>query len=173
MSKTLRFLLLFTFISQAIFAQQKMVLSDQQTISATDLWQFSCESYSYSGKLNVQIGNNGNGGTLLVQAEVSDPNFFIGGTVYLFLEDGNVITCTDKNVRTISGKLIQSYYILTSSEINLLKKNKLTDVRFRIIGNATQFSSPTGFFTAQNKIRSFGLPDKTFDTIAEIKAVFN
>jgi hypothetical protein len=160
-------------LSSVTFAQEKMTLNDQKTIAATAQWSFPSETYSYSGSLEVQIGNNGNGGTILLQVQSSEPTFYISGTVYLFLEDGNVITCTDKNVRSISEKMIQAYYILTPTEINLLKKNKLTDVRFKIDGTATQFSSPTGFFTARNKIRSFGLPDKTHDTVAEIKQLFN
>lgn len=173
MSLSYRFLILSLVFSSSVFSQEKMTLNDQKTIPATEIWKFLSDTYSYSGSINVQLGNNGKGATLLVEVETSEPTFYIGGTVYLFLEDGNVITCTDKNVRSISGKMIQSYYILTPTEINLLKKNKLTDVRFRINGNETQFSSPTGFFTAHNKIRSFGLPDKNYDTVTEIKQVFN
>lgn len=168
-----KFLILSLLCTSSIFSQQKMTLSDQKIIPATEIWKFYSDSYSYSGNMDLQIGNNSKGGTLLLQIESSEPTFFIGGMVYLFLEDGNVITCTDKNVRSISGKMIQSYYILTPLEINLLKKNKLTDVRFRINGKSTQFSSPTGFFTAHNVIKSFGMPDKTYDTTTEIKQVFN
>ena len=173
MPKNFGFILLFLVISLNAFSQDKMILSDQSSIPATEVWKFMSDSYSYSGIVEVQIANNKSGGTLLLQLEASQPTFYIGGTAYLFLEDGNVITCTDKNVRSISGKFIQSYYILTATEINLLKKNKITDVRFRIIGDETQFSSPTGFFTAHNRIRTFGLPDKTFDTVTEIKQLFN
>jgi hypothetical protein len=158
--------------STSVFSQEKMTLNNQKSIPATTSWTFMSDTYRYSGSLEVQIGNNGNGGTLLVQVKSSEPTFYIGGTVYLFLEDGNVITCTDKNVRSISEKMIQSYYVITPSEINLLRKNKLTDVRFKVEGTATQFSSPTGFFTAHNRIRTFGLPDKTYDTITEIKQLF-
>ena len=173
MPNVLRFIALFLLITHITFGQEKMILDNQKTIPSTEMWTFDCENYSYSGNLQVQIGNNLKGGTLLVQVKTSDSTFYIGGTVYLFLEDGNVITCTDKNKHSIDGKMIQSYYVLTPTEINLLQKNKLTDVRFRINGNATQFSSPTGFFTAHNKIRSFGLPDKTYDTVLAIKQLFN
>ncbi|WP_026978658.1 hypothetical protein [Flavobacterium tegetincola] len=159
-------------LTSTIFSQEKMLVNDQKTIEATELWSFSNDTYTYSGDLKVQIGNNGNGGTLLIQVETSDPSFKISGTVYLFLDDANVITCTDKNSRTVSGKMIQSFYILTASEINLLKKNKITDVRFRITGNETQFSSPTGFFTAKNKILSFSSIPKSYDTVSAINQIF-
>lgn len=168
----LKYILLFL-LTSPVLSQQKMVLNNLKTIPATDFWNFPSASYTFSEGLKVQIGNNGNGGTLLLQIESSDSSYYIGGTVYLFLDDGNVITCTDKNTKSVSGKMIQSYYVLTLSEINLLKKNKLTDIRFRIIGNATSFSSPTGFFTAQNKIRRFGLPDKSYETVTQIKHLFN
>lgn len=173
MRNNLLLIIFFSLFSTGAFSQEKMTLSDQKTIPATATWTFMSDTYNYSGSLEVKIGNNGNGGTLLLQIKSSEPTFYIGGTVYLFLEDGNVITCTDKNVRSISEKMIQSYYIITPTEINLLKKNKLTDVRFKIEGTTTQFSSPTGFFTAHNKIRTFGLPFKTYDTVTEIKQLFN
>lgn len=162
----------FLVASLSVNAQEKLVLEDQKSIPATPVWAFASATYMYSGLVDVQIGNSGQGGTLMVQVKTSDANFFIGGTVYLFLDDGNVITCTDKNKRSITGEMVKSFYTLTASEIKLLKKNKITDVRFRINGIAGPFSSPTGFFTASNKIRSFGLPDKFFDTVAEIKQVF-
>ena len=173
MSKIFGALLLSFFIFSNGYSQEKMILNNQNSIPATNIWKFYSDTYSYSGNINVQLGNNGKGGTLLLQIESSESTFYIGGTVYLFLEDGNVITCTDKNMRSISGKMIHSYYILTPTEINLLKENKITDVRLKIFGDETQFSSPTGYFTAHNKIRSFGLPDKTYDTVTEIKQLFN
>ena len=173
MPKIFGALLLSLFIFSNNYSQEKMILNDQNSIPATDIWKFSSDTYSYSGNINVQLGNNGKGGTILIQVESSEPTFYIGGTVYLFLEDGDVITCTDKNMRSVSGKMIQSYYILTPTEIKLLKKNKISDVRFKIFGDETQFSSPTGYFTAHNIIRSFGMPVKTYDTVAEIKQLFN
>lgn len=171
MSKILN-CILFLVLSSNVFSQERMTLIDQKTIPATEIWQFSSDTYTYSGSVNVQIANNGKGGTLLVQVEASNSDFKISGTVYLFLEDGNVITCTDKNLRSSSDKTIKSFYYLTPEEIILLTKNKVTDIRFRIIGNATPFSSPIGFFTAKNKIRSFALSEKSYDTVTEIRQLF-
>lgn len=165
MSKLIQIIFLsITFIATA-FAQP-------QPLPSTPSWSFVSDTYSYSGKLEVQITNVNKVGILRLYLDVSDPNFYIGGTVYIFLEDGNVITCTDKNIRSVSGTKIQSQYVITTGEIALLKKQKLTDVRFKVIGNQTTFSSPTGYFTAHNKIRSFGLPDKTYDTVTDIKQLF-
>lgn len=164
--------LILLLISSLTFAQGKMVLIDKSSIDATEFWDFSVEKYAYSGNLKVQIGKNETNGTLLLQIETSNPTYYIGGTVYLFLEDGNVITCTDKNKRTSSDKTVQSYYNLTASEINLLKNNKLTDVRFKIIGTESQFSSPTGFFKAQNKIINFSAKDLNYDTVSAITKLF-
>jgi hypothetical protein len=172
MFKNFFFLFSLFLLSSTVFSQHEMTLNDQRKIPATEIYTFSSATYTYSGGIELQIGNNGKGGTLLLQIESSNFTFYIGENAYLFLEDGNVITCTDKNVRSISGKMMQSYYILTPSEINLLKKNTITDVRLRIIGDAAPFSSPTGFFTARNKITRFGLPDKTYDTVTDIKQLF-
>lgn len=172
MFKKIGFLILTIIISSPVFTQEKIVLNPNVAHSSTEIWDFSVPNYNYSGLLNVQIQKNGSSGTLVVQIQTSDRSFYIGGTLYLFLDDGNVITCTDKNIRSVSEKMVQSLYVLTPKEINLLKKNKLTDVRFEIRGNQTQFSSPTGYFTANNSIRSFGLPDKSFNTVEQINQLF-
>lgn len=172
MFKNIGLLFLVFLINTNVFAQEQMLLNSKKTIPATEKWKFDAPTYTYSGFINTQIGNNGNGGTLLVEIESSEAQFYIGGTVYLFLEDGNVITCTDKNVRNTSEKMIQAFYLLTPSEINLVKKNKITEVRIRVNGTPTQFSSPTGFFTGHNQIKGFGLADKTYDTVTQIKQLF-
>lgn len=165
MSKLIQIILLTITFAFTAMAQEK-------PIPSTPLWTFSSPTYEYSGNLELQIKNKNNAGILHLYLTVSDPAFYIGGNVYLFLEDGNVITCTDKNIRSVSGKIIQSQYVITTGEIALLKKQQLTDVRFKVIGNETQFSSPTGYFTAHNKIHSFGFPDKTYDTVTDIKQLF-
>lgn len=172
MHKTLALLLFSLVISTATFAQERMNLINKKTLPATNTWSFLNDSYSYDGIVDVQIGNNGKGGTLLLQVKVSDPSFYIGGNAYLFLENGNVITCTDKNLKSHSGTMAEAYYLLTPGEIQLLKKTKITDVLFKINGKATPFSSPTGFFTAHNKIRDYALPDATYDTVAAIHQLF-
>ncbi|MDD3005256.1 hypothetical protein [Flavobacterium sp.] len=172
MFKKISFIIGATLMYSGILAQEKMILKDGKEIPATEMWAFASDSYSYSGKVNVQIGKNDQSGILMLQVQVSDPQFKISGTVYLFLEDGNVITCTDKNLKVVDNKNIMAYYTLTPKEINAVKKKKITDVRFRIVGNPTQFSSPTGYFTAHNKIKSVGLADKTYDTQEAINQLF-
>ena len=117
------FLFLSLLLPKNTLAQGTIILPDQKIIPATTVWTFYSETYSYSGIVNVQIGNNAKGGTLLLQVKTSNPTFYIGGTVYLILEDGIVITCTDKNLRKTENQMMMSYYTLTLSEINALKKN--------------------------------------------------
>lgn len=172
MIKKISFIIVAVLMYSGVFSQEKMALKDGKVIPATEMWVFTSNSYSYSGKVNVQIGKNDKSGVLLLQVQVSEPNFKISGTVYLFLEDGNVITCTDKNLKAVVNKDIMAYYTLTPAEISSLKKQKITDVRFRIVGNEKQFSSPIGYFTAHNKIKSVGLADKTYDTQEAIQQLF-
>lgn len=165
MTKLIQFLILSLTFAITAMAQT-------QPLPSTPSWSFMSDSYTYSGALDVQIFKTNTGGKIVLTLKVSDPSFYIGNNVYLFLEDGNVITCTDKGIRSTSGKEIQSSYFINPREIALLKKQTLTDVRFQIIGKESQFSSPTGFFTARNKIRSFGLPDKAYATTTDINLIF-
>ena len=127
---------------------------------------------------SLQIAKAEKGGLLKLGITVSNETFYIGDTVYIILEDGSYITCTDKGIREIKDKKTIAYYLLTATEMNKLKALSLTDVRFRIKGNEDAFSSKTGYFTARNKksgFETFGTSEdsKTFDTKTAIKSLYN
>lgn len=155
---------------------QTISTPDGKQYPATENWIFDCNSYAYSGKLEVQIGKTDKGGLLQLAVSVSDPSFYIGDNVYLFLADGSVITCTDKGNRAVQNKLAIAYYFLTFNEIKILKNNPIVNVRFRIKGKEQTFSSPTGHFTATNQIRSINIDEKykiVYDTTEALTNLFN
>ncbi|MDR6967547.1 hypothetical protein J2X31_001558 [Flavobacterium arsenatis] len=176
----IKHLFILLFITQSFFAtaQEKMIAKDGKEYNATSTWKFSCKDYAYTGILEVQIAKTEKGGLLKLGIEVSNETFYIGDTVYIILEDGSYITCTDKGIRELKGKKTIAYYFLTATEMNKLKGILVTDVRFRIKGNEDTFSSKTGHFTAINKksdFQTFGTSEesKTFDTKTEIKSLYN
>ena len=172
------FLILFSTLSLFATAQETMTAKDGKDYKATSTWNFACSDYAYTGILNVQIAKTEKGGLLKLGIDVSNETFYIGDTVYIILEDGSYITCTDKGIREIKDKKTIAYYFLTVTEMNKLKALPLTDVRFRIKGNEDVFSSKTGHFTANNKksnFETFGSSEesKTYNTRAEITSLYN
>ena len=172
------FLILSLTISFFATAQETMITKDGKQYKATSTWNFSCKDYAYTGILNIQIAKTDKGGLLKLGIDVSNETFYIGDTVYIILEDGSYITCTDKGIREMKNKKTIAYYFLTTSEMTKLKTLALTDVRFRIKGSEDVFSSKTGHFTAINKksnFETFGMSEdsKIYDTKAEIKSLYN
>ncbi len=149
--KLIIFLLL---VISSVSAQNQMSFVDGKTYEATQEWNFPSEKYAY-GQFLFQIAKTPTGGILKITAEVSNTLFYIGGNVYIDFEDTNFIICTDKNIRAIEGNKVISYYRLTAKEMESLKIKPILNIRFRIIGDQTEFSSKTGHFTVYNHTKSF------------------
>ena len=136
-------------------AQPETRISATHTDNATATWDFLCERYALTGILSVQLTKTAKGAGLRLSATVSDPAYYIGGTVYLFLADNTIITCTDKGMRYMQQHTAIANYVLTTAEINKLKTTRITDIRFAILGRESAFSSQTGNFTAINRKQYF------------------
>lgn len=167
--------LLFPFL---VTAQETMTSKDGKQYKATSDWNFSCADYAYTGILSVQVARTEKGGLLKLGIDVSNDSFYIGDNVYLILEDGSFITCTDKGIRDMEGKKTIAYYFLTATELAKLKVFPLVNVRFRIKGSEDAFSSKTGHFMATNKKSGFEIfgateASKIYDTKTEIKSLYN
>ena len=171
-------LLFFLTIPFLAKAQETMTNKDGKQHKATNNWNFISKNYTYSGIVEVQIAKIEKGGIIKLGVDVSNDTLYIGDTVYLVLDDGSFIVCTDKGIREKVGKKTIAYYYLTIAEMNKLKVLALTDVRFRIKGNEEAFGSRSGHFTGTNKksiLETFGTPEeaKTYDTTSEIKSLYN
>lgn len=158
------------------YSQDVMTYPDGKQYKATPTWDFICENYALSGVLKTQIAKNEKGGFLKLAIEVTNDQMYLGGTVYLFLSDFSVITCTDKGIREKKGKDAVAYYVLSIAEMNRLKTLSITDIRFAIKGKETTFSNKIGNFTAINKKNYFDRYDKTvrnsFETETHISALY-
>ena len=159
-----------------VSAQETMLLKDGKQLPATATWDFISENYALTGNAKIQIAKAAKNGILKLSAETTDLNFFIGGTVYVYLSDYSVITCTDKNIRDRKENNSIAYYSFTPSEMNILKKTDIQSIRFNIRGNPQQFSSQIGNFTAVNKksfFSGFGKEEKNiFETAEEIALLY-
>lgn len=145
---------LFTFFST--FSQETAVFRSD-TIPATPKWSFLCEQYALGGQCGVQVAKTEKGGLLRIAIPVFTKEHYIGGTVYVYLTDNTVITCTDKGFREVNTDEAVSWYVFTPKEMNRLAKSDIQFIRFAIKGPQRPFTGQTGFFSAFNTISYFGL----------------
>jgi len=176
MRKILIVLFIFTIYNQNISAQEMFTTPDGKQYKATKTWNFICENYALTGILKTQIAKSDKGGILKIAIDVTDAEMYIGGTVYVYLEDFTIITCTDKGIRQNSGKEAIGFYSFSATEMNRLKASPIKDIRFFIKGKETAFSNKIGNFTAKNKINYFDGYDKTirnsYETEIEIRSLY-
>lgn len=139
----------------ASHAQETIPFKDKN-VPATPEWSFVCENYVLGGACDVRIARTETGGLLRLSIPVTSVDRYIGGTVYLYLTDNTVITCTDKGLRETGDKRAISWYVFTPKEMERLKKSDIQFLRFVIRGNQAGFGSPIGFFTAENRKSYYG-----------------
>lgn len=170
------FFILFFIVSGAVSGQELMTYKGSKPYSATPTWDFISENYALTGITKVQIAKTEKGGTIKLAVETTNPTFAITGTVYVYLADNTIITCSDKNSRESIGNQIVSYYLFSNIEMNKLKTTDIQSIHFAIKGNAKEFNSQIGNFTALNKksyfSTAFDTSKKSFDTALAIKSLY-
>ena len=127
-------------------AQNYMYVGDNQYPS-TETWKFNINGNAYGRYLEVTIGRDGSKGLVMLETQVAFNNDYIGGNVYIFLSDGSRITCTDKNIRDYVDSKSVAIYKLTSTEVERMKTNYITQIRFTILPSSRPFN---GTYTANN-----------------------
>lgn len=153
---------------------QNIIYKGNKKFSATEQWEFECSFEAGIGNLDVQIARNENGGYLKLGVYSNDNWNYIGGNVSVFLEDGTIITCTDKKIRDeVDGKSI-ALYSFTNSEMEKLQELDILKIRFIIKAKPGVYGSNAGNYTAKNvKSKSF-LNNETeyFDTSESVKLLY-
>lgn len=155
-------------------AQEKMTLKDGKQYPSSSVFEFFCEDYYYDTLLDIQFAKTEKGGIMKLAIDVSNSQLFIGGRVYIILSNGSFIYCSDKGIREYKNNQSIAYYNLSPAEMSLIKKFNIEDIRFRIMGKTSKFSSDIGYFTATNKKQLFDPFDKSpnkIDTKSIMKSI--
>jgi hypothetical protein len=152
-----------------------MTLKDGKQTPATPAWDFVCENYAFTGKACIQIAKAEKVGMLKITIDTTDPGFFIGGVVYVYLKDQTALVCTDKRLHENKDGKTWAWYSFSAIEMNKLKTTDIESIRFNIRGNAKKFSSQTGNLTAVNKKSYFSVTNNKpaiYETAAAISALY-
>jgi hypothetical protein len=155
-------------------AQEKMILKDGKQYPSTIVFEFFCENYNYDNLLDIQFAKTPKGGILKLAIDVSNNTLYIGGRTYIILSNGSSIYCPDKGIHENKNGQSIAYYNLSPAEMGLLKKYTIENIRFRLMGKASDFSSEIGYFTASNKkqlLNPFDNSSNKIDTKSILKSI--
>lgn len=127
---------------------QNYIYKGEKRYPSTPTWEFKVNASSTIRNAEICIAKHGSGGYLMlsVQSQFS----YLSGNVLLYLNDGNVITCIDRNIKDKVDNQSISLYNLTYSEIEKLKNARINSIRFSIIDN---YGISKDSYTATNEYK--------------------
>ena len=103
------------------------------------------------GNLNLVFGKDGTTSLIIVSSKLTN-GVKIAEKLIIYLDDGTVISCTDRGINDNVDDVAISAYHLTSSELRKMKSSNINTIRFEIICPICgPFNSWEGVYSASNK----------------------
>jgi len=103
------------------------------------------------GNLNLVFAKDGTTALIIVSSKLSDV-VKIAEKLIIYLDDGTVISCTDRGINDNVDDVAISAYHLTASELSKMKSSNINTIRFEIVCPVCgQFNSWEGIYSASNK----------------------
>lgn len=168
-------LFLLFLLSTFATAQETISITGSKPYPATENFLFMCERYALTGEAYIQLAKTDKGGILKLTISTKNDSMKISGGVYVYLADGDVIACVDRNLNETTDGKTTTYYTFTPSEMSRLKKTNIQSIRFNVTGDLSKFGNLNGNYTAVNKKNYFsttyGETIKTFDTAKQISVL--
>lgn len=103
------------------------------------------------GNLNLVFAKDGTTSLIIVSSKLTDV-VKIAKKLIIYLDDGTVISCTDRGINDNVDDVAISAYYLTASELSKMKSSNINTVRFEIVCPVCgPFNSWEGVYSASNK----------------------
>ena len=103
------------------------------------------------GNLKLVFAKDGISPLIIVSSKLTDA-VKIANKLIVYLDDGTVISCTDRGINDNVDDVATSVYRLTSSEIGKMKKSNINTVRYEIVCPICGvFNIWEGVYSASNK----------------------
>lgn len=101
--------------------------------------------------LNLVFAKDGISPMIIVSSKLTDV-VKIANKLIIYLDDGTVISCTDRGINDNVDDVATSAYRLTSSEISKMTKSNINTIRFEIVCPVCgPFNLWEGVYSASNK----------------------
>ncbi len=103
------------------------------------------------GNLNLVFAKDGTTSLIIVSSKLTDV-VKIAEKLIIYLDDGTVISCTDRGINDNVDDVAISAYYLTASELSKMKSSNINTIRFEIVCPVCgPFNSWEGVYSASNK----------------------
>ena len=103
------------------------------------------------GNLNLAFVKDGISPLIIVSSKLTDA-VKIANKLIVYLDDGTVISCTDRRINDNVDDVATSAYRLTSSEIGKMKGSNINTIRYEIVCPVCGvFNYWEGVYSASNK----------------------
>ena len=103
------------------------------------------------GNLNLVFAKDGISPLIIVSSKLTDV-VKIANKLIIYLDDGTVISCTDRGINDNVDDVATSAYRLTASEISKMKGSNINTIRFEIVCPICGvFNLWEGVYSASNK----------------------
>lgn len=153
-------------------SSQNYIYKGNNKYKSTSSWNFKINGNFWANEVELCVAKHKDGGYLMMSIGVPFNHISFKGTVTLFLNDGSFIKCLDRGIDDHVDNKSVALFNLTLSEIESLKENIITKVRFSLIGLGEGIET----FTADNRIdynSIFNLNEKDYyETNLGIKELF-
>jgi len=140
---------------------QDVFFIGENSYPCTDTFILKSDSNEfYINDLNVLFAKDGNIALIAVSSETT--NVYIRGKLIIYLDDGTVITLTDKGIFEYVNKVASSVYYLANQDLDKMENSNINKIRYSLeteYGNVGAFG---GNFSASNKSK-IDFPDLVFE----------
>lgn len=103
------------------------------------------------GNLNLVFAKDGTTSLIVVSSKLTDA-VKIAKKLIIYLDDGTVISCTDRGINDNVDDVAISAYYLTTTELSKMKNSNINTIRFEIVCPICgPFNSWEGVYSASNK----------------------
>lgn len=81
--------------------------------------------------LTIQLAKKNDGsGLILLSKETHTKHEYVGGTIWIYLDDGRILKCFDKGTRDYANQKSTTIYYLTKQEVDILKEINIKSIRY-------------------------------------------
>ncbi|MEO6252105.1 MAG: hypothetical protein ABIO79_02325 [Ferruginibacter sp.] len=110
---------------------QNYIYKGTQQIPSTSTWRFTT-SGGISGSLEVTVAKSRTNAYMMLAIDVPVPQFAISGSVYLILQNGNMIVLNSRVAKDHVDNQSKVLFNISSANYTLLQKNDIMKIRFTI-----------------------------------------
>ena len=150
--KRLVFILTLVLAFSAKMNAQNFTFIGENSYPSTERFELQSNSDKEEiSNLNLVFAKDGISPMIIVSSKLTDV-VKIANKLIIYLDDGTVISCTDRGINDNVDDVATSAYRLTPSEIGKMKKSNINTVRYEIVCPICGvFNIWEGVYSASNK----------------------